>query len=130
MGRPPLGKRAMTKTERQQRWRQGKRAEQSPHPDRDESRPPPAANQKLIERLTRERDEARRELALRLREVGEGRCFLCLKRSDEVDVMTEAPRSYFNLLLCNECIEGKYPQFLAELRRRRATEGASGKSGV
>jgi len=79
MGRPPIGKQAMTATERQRKWRQGLRQQPAAEPDGTvdaplESTPPqpthsasdsapasasePAAAQARVKELIRERDEA------------------------------------------------------------------------
>jgi hypothetical protein len=76
MGRPPVGERAMTATERQRRWRQQKRAQAAadpPHESDDQaeaeperrSPPPPQpvapSVDQALEKLTRERDQAWKE---------------------------------------------------------------------
>jgi hypothetical protein len=71
----------------------------------------------LIEQVTRERDQARREIeALKLELVigiepgaagpdDPGRCFYCLKRRDEVKAMLKASRRRFTVFTCNECVD-------------------------
>jgi hypothetical protein len=117
MGRPPIGKTPMTRTEIQQRWRQ-KRHQQGlqpsgPEPPVPSSRIDPdiqpasdqAADQQRVEELTRQLDQARRELAVAHQSIAPraagpddpGRCFYCLKRRDEVKVMLKAARPRFTV---------------------------------
>jgi len=122
MGRPPIGKKPLTRTEIQRRWRQKRRqqgrARPEPlvpsRPDRIEPSTPPASDQapdpRLIEELTLQLEQARQELAVALapRAAGPedpGRCFYCLKRQDEVKVMLKAARRRFTVFICNECID-------------------------
>jgi hypothetical protein len=105
MGRPPIGKKAMTATEHQRRWRQ-KRRRQTPSAPAWLS-----ADLALIERLTHERDYAREglELALRPRVAGPDDpdcCFLCQRRQDEVEVLFKLPRpEELRLCICDRCIK-------------------------
>jgi hypothetical protein len=88
--------------------------------------PKHSAAERLIEELTRERDQARRERALALRDPradGEGRCFVCHKRRDEVEVMLTAPRPYFRLFICDGCID-RMGEMVAEGRRRKNVVGS------
>jgi hypothetical protein len=132
MGRPPIGKKPMTRTEYQQRWRQ-KRHEQRlqrslpkpPAPDRIDSdiepAPDQAADRPRIEELKRQLDQARRELvaahqAIDPRAAGlddPGRCFYCLKRQDEVKVMLKAARPRFTVFTCNECVDEMRQEIIA-----------------
>src|SRR6516165_1530743 len=78
MGRPPIGKKPLTRTEIQRRWRQKRRqqgrARPEPlvpsRPDRIEPSTPPASDQapdpRLIEELTLQLEQARQELAVAL----------------------------------------------------------------
>jgi hypothetical protein len=67
----------------------------------------------LIERLTQERDQARRELELALQSVqprvvgpdNPSRCFVCLRRRPEVKVMLDLSRRRQEVFLCDECID-------------------------
>jgi hypothetical protein len=117
MGRPPIGKKPMTRTEYQQRWRQ-KRDQQRlqrsvpkpPAPSRIDPDIPPvsdqAADRPRIEELKRQLDQARRELVARAAGPDDpGRCFYCLKRRDEVKVMLKAARPRFTVFTCNECVD-------------------------
>ena len=68
MGRPPIGKRAMTPAERQDRYLQGRVAAAAAAAPHEPAEPPaPVAkvtqpsDAKLIKELTRERDQARNE---------------------------------------------------------------------
>jgi hypothetical protein len=71
----------------------------------------PATDRRLIEKLTRERDQARQELDDALQSVNPHpadpietrRCFICKRRRDEVEIMLEASRPYFQLLICDKC---------------------------
>jgi hypothetical protein len=111
MGRPPIGKRTMTATERQRRWRKKrKRLAQSAEPDWQPKLPD---EQAAIEKLTRERNQARRQLELAQRSaqpkaVGpddQSPCSLCRKGRAEVKVMLKVPLPDFLLFLCNDCID-------------------------
>jgi hypothetical protein len=102
MGRPPLATK-MTRTEIQRRWRKRRRLGLVGRPPKtvppDERPAVPPADLAWIEQLTRERDQARREIeTLKLELVvgiepgaaepdDPGRCFYCLKRRDEVKAM-------------------------------------------
>jgi hypothetical protein len=117
MGRPPLANK-MTRAERQRRWRKRKRLGLVGRPpkralDERAAVPEPPADLALIERLTQERDQARRELELALpsvqpRVVGPdnpSRCFVCLRRRPEVKVMLDLSRRRQEVFLCDECID-------------------------
>jgi ClpX C4-type zinc finger len=124
MGRPPIGKTPMTRTEYQRRWR-AKRVQQGlrrsePEPSASDRIDPDieptsgeAADQQRIEELMRQLDQARRELAVAHQSIhptvagpdDPGRCFYCLKRKDEVKVMLKATRPRFTVYTCNECID-------------------------
>ena len=73
----------------------------------------PPADLGLIEQLTRERDQARRELELALpgvqpRAVGPdnpSRCFVCRQPRSEVKVMLDLSRRRQEVFLCDECID-------------------------
>jgi hypothetical protein len=132
----------MTATEHQRRWRQRKRArtaappqqpvtrsaepETQPKPPERAPAPAHAAAEKRIEQLTRERDQARRERDLALhgsqpRAAGanEGSwCFVCHRRREDVAIMVTAARNYFQLFLCDECID-QMGQIVAEKRQRK-----------
>jgi hypothetical protein len=133
MGRPPIGKRRMTATERQRRWRAKRRlaqsaGPQSKRPPGDERAAAPERYQTQIEELTRQRDEAREELK-RVRQtayqavhkaVGPddpnpcSRCRHGQGGAIKVILKVPLPESDFQLFLCNECIES--------LRRSAAAE--------
>jgi hypothetical protein len=49
--------------------------------------------------------------------VQDSRCWVCKKHHDEVEMMIEASRNYFQFLLCNECIE-RCNQIIAAKRQR------------
>ena len=114
MGRPPLANK-MTRAERQRRWRKRKRLGLVGRPKRalDERAavPEPPADLALIERLTQERDQARRELELALQSVqprvvgpdNPSRCFVCLRRRPKV--MLDLSRRRQEVFLCDECID-------------------------
>ena len=138
MGRPPIGRKAMTATEHQRRWRQRQRAQTaaSPRSAEPDIRPEPpefapapesSTAEKRIEELTRERDQARweRDLALRgsqPRVAGDNEgswCFVCHKRREDVAIMLTAARNYFQLFLCDGCID-QMGQIVAEKRQRKA----------
>jgi len=126
MGRPPIGKKPMTRTEYQQRWRQ-KRHQQRlqlsgplPAPSRSDRIDPDiqpafdqAADRPQIEELKRQLDQARRELVAAHQSIDPraagpddpGRCFYCLKRQDQVKVMLKAARPRFTVFTCNECVD-------------------------
>jgi hypothetical protein len=124
MGRPPIGKEPMTRTEYQQRWRQKRHQQRlqrsGPEPPSRSDRIDPdielasdQADRQRIERLTRQLDQARRELAAAHKAIAPGaagpddpgRCFYCLKRQDEVEVMLKAARPRFTVFTCNECVD-------------------------
>jgi hypothetical protein len=114
MGRPPIGKRAMSATERQRRWRKRRRLGQVGRPPKTVTDGPelPADVAALIEQLMRERDQARRELEHALRDVrpkpvgpdNPSRCFVCLRPRSEVKVMLDLSRRRQEVFLCGECI--------------------------
>jgi hypothetical protein len=115
MGRPPIGKKSMTRAERQARWRKRKRLGLLGRPPKlsASAAPEPPADLGLIEQLTRERDQARRELELALpgvqpRAVGPdnpSRCFVCLRPRSEVKVMLDLSRRRQEVFLCDGCID-------------------------
>jgi ClpX C4-type zinc finger len=124
MGRPPIGKKPMTRTEYQRRWRQKRHQQRlqrsGPKPPSKSDRIDPdiqlasdQADRQRIEGLTRQLDQARRELAAAHQGIGPraagpddpGRCFYCLKRQDEVKVMLKAARPRFTVFTCNECVD-------------------------
>lgn len=115
MGRPALGKRPMTATEHQRRWRKRKRLRLVGRVEpKEPKRPlpgPSVPEQELIEELGRELDRVRRELALRdapptvVGPDNPSRCSICRRRRDEVPVMLTAELRRFQLFLCNVCIE-------------------------
>ena len=127
MGRPPIGKKPMTRTEYQQRWREkrhqqrlqqiGPEPQAPPRSDRIDPDIQPASDQaadrQRIEELTRQLIRARRELAAAHQAIDPraagpddpGRCFYCLKRQDEVKVMLKAVRPRFTVFTCNECVD-------------------------
>jgi hypothetical protein len=126
MGRPPIGKKPMTATEYQRRWRQKRRQQGLVEPGgsaRAESPPlaatrvrtQPASEQaaeRRIEELVRQRDQALAQLELahrgiRPREAGHdypNACFICHKRPPEAKGMVTASRRHFQLFLCGDCI--------------------------
>jgi hypothetical protein len=122
MGRPPIGKKPMTATEYQRRWRQKRRQQglrqgTGPEPlapsrsDRIKPGTQPASGQaadrQRIEELTRQLDQARQELELaqrgaRPREAGHdypSPCFIYHKRHSEAKGMVTASRRDFQLFL-------------------------------
>jgi hypothetical protein len=120
MGRPLLATK-MTRAEIQRRWRKRRRLGLVGRPPKtvppDERAAVPPADLALIEDLTHQLDQSRRETeALRLELVAgiepgaarpddPGRCFYCLKRRDEVKAMLKASRRRFTVFTCNECID-------------------------
>jgi ClpX C4-type zinc finger len=137
MGRPPIGTTPMTRTEIQRRWR-AKRVQQGlrrsgPEPSASDRIDPDiqpvsgeAADQQRIEELTRQLDQARRELAAAHQSIDPraagpddpGRCFYCLKRQDEVKVMLKAARPRFTVFTCNECVDEMRQELSTAFRRR------------
>lgn len=117
MGRPPIGKRTMTATERQRRWRaKRKRVAQSAEPDLPPKRPLPDERptiQTLIEKLTREREQARKELEIARRGAhpkplghdDQNPCSRCRKGRADVKVMLKVPLPDSVVFLCNDCID-------------------------
>jgi hypothetical protein len=114
MGRPPIGKKAMTATEHQRRWRQKRRQrQQEPPPLTRVAQPASTEAAERIEGLTRQLDQARMRLELADRGVAPGAaandyphpCFVCHQRLPEAKGMVTASRSRFTLFLCNRCIE-------------------------
>ena len=118
MGRPPLGKRAMTATEYQRRWRERKRlAARSAGPDSGPvlpvERAAPPDFQAKIDELARQRDQARQELELARgarfkviwHEDDSNPCSRCRKRLGEVKVLLKVQLSDSTLFLCNSCID-------------------------
>jgi hypothetical protein len=103
----------MTATERQRRWRAKRRrlAQSAKLNSQPKKRLPD--EQTLIEKLTRERDRARRqfvELArpARLEAVGpddQNRCSRCRKGRSDVKVVLKVPMADSVLFLCNDCID-------------------------
>jgi hypothetical protein len=79
------------------------------------------ADRQRIEGLTRQLDQARRELAAAHQGIGPraagpddpGRCFYCLKRQDEVKVMLKATRPRFTVFTCNECVDEMRDEIIA-----------------
>jgi hypothetical protein len=143
MGRPPIGQTAMTATEHQRRWRQRKRtqpatapprepdtraAEPDTRPEPPEHAPAPAHStaERLIEQLTQERDQARRERDLALqgskpRAAGDNEgnwCFVCHKRREDVAIMLTAARNYFQLFICDRCVDDM-SRIVAEKRQHK-----------
>jgi len=113
MGRRAIGDAPMTATEYQRRWRKRRRLGIV---GRAESRRPvaetaPASDQTLVDELRHDLDRARRELTLltapatAVEPGNPARCFICLRRRDEVPVMLTAERRRFQLFLCDGCIE-------------------------
>jgi hypothetical protein len=118
MGRPPLGKRAMTATEAQRRWRKRKRLGlvgtkseiATAVAKADQPEPPKAAHVPLlrepptvqIEELMRQLEIAQGTAQPKLAVPDDpGRCFLCLEQRP---VMVKIARRYFTLILCDGCI--------------------------
>jgi hypothetical protein len=139
IGRPPLGDRAMTPTERKRLQRLRQRSVPAPsrpsapseHPEPEHSLPH-ALTADLTRRrdqALRERDEARQALhsALQKPVVVDGhrevcRCWICKKRREEVEVMIHASRIYFDLFICSDCVE-ECNKIIAARRQRLAAGG-------
>jgi hypothetical protein len=115
LGRPPIGKKRMTRTEYQRRWR--KRRRQGQVRSRSKPEPSPSADFASIERLTWERDRAVRERDHALRELGSprtvvagdtGRCYFCRRFGGDVaadgGILFMYVRKHFTLFLCTGCI--------------------------
>ena len=147
MGRPPLGKRAMSATELQRRWRQRKRlglvgrADDWPPPGGYRDERPDVADDRTaeyqariedltlqLERARQQRDQAQHELELaaggaKLRPVGldhPGGCSVCLRRRDQVKAMFTNTRRYYPFCICNECadeVDRACKEFIAEQER-------------
>jgi hypothetical protein len=124
MGRPPIGKRAMSATERQRRWRKRRRLGRAGRPpDERAAAPEPPLDLGLIEHLRKERDQARQDLELALHDVrpgtsgpdDPGRCFYCLRRQDEVKVMLKASRPRYTVFTCDACVDRLYAEKAARL---------------
>jgi hypothetical protein len=140
MGRPPIGNRAMTKTERQRRWRERKRDSQFKRPSPEQPRRSLPDDERAavrdgyqariarIEELARQLEHVRQELDLAqgaelLRAAGHGnpgRCFLCLKPRDQVKAMFVASRRYSQLFLCNGCIDEMHQHSNESIARQNA----------
>ena len=122
-GRPPIGKRRMTGTEYQRRWRQKRRRQQltgpEPRPSTrttlDEPDRQPASREaaERIADLTRQLGQALMQLEeLAQRGVAPGAagqdyphpCFVCHQRLPEAKGMITAERPRFTLFLCNGCL--------------------------
>jgi hypothetical protein len=110
MGRPPIGKRTMTATERQRRWRAKRR--RLAHSAKLQPKRRLPDEQSLIEKLTRERDRARRQLELarpaRLEAVrpdDQNLCSRCRKGRSDVKVVLKVPMADSVLFFCNDCID-------------------------
>jgi hypothetical protein len=112
MGRPPIGKHAMSATERQRRWRKRRRLGLVGRPPKMATVPDEPADLGVIEHLRKERDQARRELEHALRDVrpkpvgpdNPSRCFVCLRPRSDVEVMLDLSRRRQEVFLCGECI--------------------------
>ena len=131
MGRPPIGRKAMTATEHQRRWRQRQRAQTaaSPRSAEPDIRPEPpefapapesSTAEKLIEELTRERDQARRFAVASpewLATMKAPRALSVTNGREDVAIMLTAARNYFQLFICDECID-QISQIVAEKRSR------------
>jgi hypothetical protein len=123
MGRPPLANK-MTRAERQRRWRKRKRLGLVGKPPKDAA-PEPPLDLGLLAHLRKERDQARRDLELALRDArpgiprpdDPGRCFYCLKRQDEVKVMLKASRPRYTVFTCDACVDRLYAEKAARLKR-------------
>src|SRR6478672_4927510 len=89
MGRPPIGKRAMTATERQRRWRAKSRA--------NKPAPKPTASVRTVERLQ-----------ARVRELEAGHVALCAAMGKLLHVIAQRPAA-----------RSKKREFRAELARLR-----------
>jgi hypothetical protein len=121
MGRPPIGKKAMTATDRQRRWRQKRRRRQQEPPPLARVAAEPAsrvaaqpASREAAERIEdpeRQLHQAHTELELARgvapEAVGDDHphpCFVCHKWPPEAKGMVTASRPRWTLFLCNGCI--------------------------
>ena len=120
MGRPPIGRKAMTATDRQRRWRQKRRRQRLTGPEPRPAEPAsrvaaePASNEaaERIEDLERQLDHAHQQLELAHRGAAPEAaghdyphpCFICHRRRPEATGMVTAERRGFALYLCNRCI--------------------------
>ena len=143
MGRPPIGKKAMTATDRQRRWRQKRRRQRFEPPLTRVAAEPasmvvaePASREaaERIEDLERELHQAHTELELAHRgaapeAAGHDRpnpCFICHKWPPEVTGMVTASRPRWTLFLCNGCIAKMHvlsDGIIADEAARRAVAG-------
>ena len=118
MGRPRLGERPLTKTERQARWR-AKHRSTGPGPAQ------PATAPTLHERLvwmTDQRDQLREELDQLRREIDavQAVCVTCGRREDEVAVMFQGRRGPIGIRLCDRCVRSLAKQIeTGDIRRIR-----------
>ena len=106
MGRPPIGKRAMTATERQRRWRAKSRA--------NKPAPKPAASVRRVERLQ-----------ARVRQLEADHAALCAAMGKLLHAMAQrlADRSKRARLV----LEANFREFQAELARLRSVRNLAGR---
>jgi hypothetical protein len=106
MGRPPIGKRAMTATERQRRWRTKSRA--------NKPAPKPAASVRTVE-----------QLQARVRELEAGHVALCAAMGKLLHVIAQRPaaRSKKARLVLDR-------EFQAELARLRGVRDLAGRPKI